>query len=100
MRELQLADCEHGVEEAFAEITELASRCRFSDCQHQQEPGCAVREAIESDELEQRRLASYQKLMREQAFNKATLAERRAQEREFGRHVRSVIKGKQGEKGR
>lgn len=100
MRELQLADCEHGVDEAFAEISALAQGCKFSDCQHQREPGCAVRRAIETGEVDERRLASYRKLMREQAFNSATLAEKRAREREFGRYVRSVIKGKQGEKGR
>lgn len=100
MRELQLADCEHGVEEAFAEIAALAGRCRFTDCAHQQEPGCAVRKAIEAGELDERRLGSYRKLMREQAFNQASLAEKRAQGREFSRHVRSVIKGKQDERGR
>lgn len=94
MRELQLAACEHGVEETFAEITELAKACKFSDCEHNSEPGCAVRKAIESGQLDERRLASYQKLMREQAFNAATIAEKRAKDREFGRHVRSVMDSK------
>jgi ribosome biogenesis GTPase len=94
MRELQLAHCEHGIDETFAEITELAQQCRFSDCQHQDEPGCVVREAIDAGELDERRLNSYLKLMREQAFNQATLAERRAKDREFGRLVRSVMKSK------
>ncbi len=97
MRELQLAHCEHGIDETFAEITALATQCRFSDCQHQGEPGCAVRAAIEAGELDERRLASYLKLMREQAFNEATLAERRAQDREFGRYVRSVMKSRKEE---
>jgi ribosome biogenesis GTPase len=92
MRELQLADCEHGIDETFAEITALAQQCKFSDCQHQGEPGCAVRAAIDAGELDARRLESYLKLMREQAFNTATLAERRAQDREFGRYIRSVMK--------
>ena len=99
MRELQLVDCEHGVDETFSEITVLAEQCRFSDCRHQQEPGCAVRSAIKAGQLDERRLESYLKLMKEQAFNKATLAERRAQDREFGRYVRSVMKSKQLEKG-
>lgn len=98
MRELQLADCAHGVDEAFSEITALARQCRFSDCRHQREPGCAVRNAIEAGALDERRLESYLKLMREQAFNNATLAERRAQDREFGRYIRSVIKNRQEEK--
>jgi ribosome biogenesis GTPase len=99
MRELQLSDCERGVDETFVEITKLAQQCRFSDCRHQQEPGCAVRKAIDAGELDERRLESYLKLMREQAFNRATLAERRAQDREFGRHVRSVMKSKKDETG-
>lgn len=100
MRELQLADCEHGIDETFAEITALVQQCRFADCRHQSEPGCAVRAAIEAGELDERRLESYLKLMREQAFNSATLAERRAQDKEFGRHVRSVMKSKRKEKER
>jgi ribosome biogenesis GTPase len=94
MRELQLADCEQGVEETFPEIAELANQCKFSDCSHQSETGCAVRAAIEDGTLEERRLSSYLKLMREQAFNKATLAEKRARDREFGRYVRSIMKTK------
>ncbi|MFW2374733.1 MAG: ribosome small subunit-dependent GTPase A [Gammaproteobacteria bacterium] len=90
MREIQLADCEHGIEETFAEISELASQCKFSDCQHQAEPGCAVRAAIDAGSLDERRLTSYLKLMKEQAFNKATLAEKRARDRDLGRYYRSV----------
>ena len=99
MRELQLADCEAGIEDTFAEITRLAEDCRFSDCQHDQEPGCAVRRAIETGALEQRRLQSYQKLKREQMLNSATLAEKRAKDRAFGKHVRSVMKSKQDGRG-
>jgi ribosome biogenesis GTPase len=98
MRELQLSGCEHGVDETFAEITALSQQCKFSDCHHGKEPGCAVRQAITAGKLDERRLDSYLKLMREQAFNKATLAERRAQDREFGRYVRSVMKSRKEEK--
>lgn len=94
MRELQLADCEQGVEETFSEIVELAVHCKFSDCSHKGEPGCAVRAAIESGHLDERRLSSYQKLMREQAFNNATLAEKRARDRELGRYYHSVLESK------
>ncbi len=99
MRELQLSDCEHGVEETFAEIAQLATHCRFSDCSHQGEPGCAVRAAIDGGKLDERRLSSYLKLMREQAFNSATLAERRARDRKFGRYVRSVMESKRNQEG-
>lgn len=90
MRELQLADCEQGVNEAFADIRDLAAQCRFTDCQHQGEPGCSVRAAIQSGILDERRLSNYQKLMREQALNRASLAEKRARDRSLGRYYRSV----------
>jgi ribosome biogenesis GTPase len=90
MRELQLADCEQGVEETFADIATLAEQCKFSDCQHQSEPGCAVRAAIESGQLMERRLVNYHKLMKEQAFNAVTLAEKRAQDKRFSKMVKSA----------
>jgi len=98
MRELQLAGCEQGVEETFSEITELAEQCRFGDCQHEHEPGCAVRAAVDSGRLDERRLSNYLKLIKEQAFNSATLAEKRARDRDFGRMVRSVTKSKQNKR--
>lgn len=67
MRELQLWDAEVGVDEAFADITALALRCRFTNCTHGNEPGCAVRAALESGELPPDRWASYHKLKAEQA---------------------------------
>lgn len=90
MRELQLSACEQGISEAFSEITELAELCKFSDCSHTSEPGCAILRALEEGKLEQRRLDSYLKLMREQAFNSATLAEKRAKDKAFGKMVNTV----------
>jgi ribosome biogenesis GTPase len=65
MRELQLWDVDEGMEETFADIEELALDCRFPNCGHTQEPGCAVREAIEGGRLAPERLTSYQKLQGE-----------------------------------
>jgi ribosome biogenesis GTPase / thiamine phosphate phosphatase len=65
MRELQLWDVEEGVETAFEDIEELAAQCRFSDCQHQTEPQCAVREALESGALDASRFENYLKMRRE-----------------------------------
>jgi ribosome biogenesis GTPase / thiamine phosphate phosphatase len=72
---------EGGLDATFADIAELAAGCRFSDCRHDTEPGCAVLAAIESGELETRRLASYRKLEREAAFvaRKSDVRARRAQ---------------------
>lgn len=91
MRELQLADCEQGVEQTFSEISALAQQCRFNDCGHSTEPGCAVRAAIESGEITQRRFDNYQKLLREQARNNQTLAEKRDKERQLHRYYRTVL---------
>ena len=69
MRELQLWDVEAGaIDSAFANIAELAARCRFRDCTHRAEPGCAIQEALDNGTLEFDRWQSYQKLQREQAY--------------------------------
>jgi ribosome biogenesis GTPase len=94
LRELQLTDCDEGVNSTFSEISVLAKQCRFTNCRHDSEPGCAVQEAIARGELKARRLASYQKLMREQAFNSATLAEKRAKDKRFGKMIKSVLSEK------
>ena len=65
MRELQLWGDESGLDGVFPEVTALAQRCRFRDCHHESEPGCAVLGALESGELEPERLESWRKLQRE-----------------------------------
>jgi ribosome biogenesis GTPase len=65
LRGVGLYDAETGVGQVFAEIEELAGRCRFHDCAHESEPGCAVTAAVDSGELPARRLDSYRKLKRE-----------------------------------
>lgn len=65
LRGVGLFDAESGVGQVFSEIAELAERCRFHDCAHEAEPGCAVLAAIASGELGERRLESYRKLIRE-----------------------------------
>jgi ribosome biogenesis GTPase len=68
MRELQLWDAADGLESTFRDVAALAQQCRFSDCSHEHEPGCAVIDALESGRLAPSRLASYRKLQRELAF--------------------------------
>jgi ribosome biogenesis GTPase len=65
LRELQLWEAEGGVQMAFEEIEARASQCRFRDCTHRNEPGCAVREALADGTLDERRFQSYVKLKRE-----------------------------------
>ncbi|POX45930.1 ribosome small subunit-dependent GTPase A [Streptomyces sp. Ru71] len=68
LRGVGLWDAQAGVGQVFAEIEELAEECRFHDCGHETEPGCAVRAALESGELPERRLESYRKLQRENQY--------------------------------
>ncbi|MFF5156753.1 ribosome small subunit-dependent GTPase A [Streptomyces sp. NPDC000348] len=68
LRGVGLWDASTGVGQVFAEIEELAERCRFQDCAHESEPGCAVLDAIETGDLPQRRLESYRKLLRENQY--------------------------------
>jgi ribosome biogenesis GTPase len=68
MRELQLWEADEGVQVTFDEIETLARGCRFRDCQHQHEPGCAVRAAVEAGELAPERLSSLHKLQKELAW--------------------------------
>jgi ribosome biogenesis GTPase / thiamine phosphate phosphatase len=65
MRELVLWDAEEGLDRAFEDVDDLARRCRFNDCQHLTEPGCAVREAIATGALDAARLESFRHLQRE-----------------------------------
>jgi ribosome biogenesis GTPase len=94
MRELQIADCESGIEELFDEILELATHCRFRDCSHRDDDGCAVRAAVETGQLEPRRLVNYLKLQSEQARNAQSLMERRQLERKFGKMCKSIMSHK------
>lgn len=94
MRELQLADCEDGVAKVFDEIIELAQLCRFRNCGHNGDPGCAVQEAIERGELSPRRLKNYLKLQSEQARNSQSLHERRQESRKLGQFYKSVLASK------
>jgi ribosome biogenesis GTPase len=68
MRELQLWDADTGLDDAFDEIGALGANCRFRDCQHRTEPGCAVLEAIANGSLDPDRMMNYQKMKRELQF--------------------------------
>ncbi|WP_444996202.1 ribosome small subunit-dependent GTPase A [Aliikangiella sp. IMCC44359] len=92
MRELQLSNCEDGIATTFADIETLAKNCRFNDCQHKSEPGCAVIQAIDSQQLEQRRFNNYLKLTKEQAINSASLSEKRANDKKLSQYYHRVQK--------
>ena len=76
MRELGMWEVDEGIGEAFADVERFEGKCRFSDCRHQREPGCAIRAAIASGELDAERWESYRKL-REEAVDKAEMLRRK-----------------------
>lgn len=70
MRKLIVSEVEQGLQSSFEDIEELAACCKFSDCRHQSEPGCAIRIALENGTLSEKRWKTYQDLLREEAFSK------------------------------
>ena len=94
LRGVRLWETGGGVDQAFADVVELAGRCRFRDCRHAGEPGCAVADAVAAGELSARRVAGHARLQREAAwlrdrYDARLRAEQRRRWRELARAVRS-----------
>lgn len=97
LRGVGLWDAAEGIEKTFSDIESLAAQCRFGDCAHRGEPGCAVAAAIDSGELTQRRLDSYQRLAKENAWMAARTdrrlqAERQRQWRDISKQQRQMYR--------
>ena len=95
MREVQLWDADEGLSATFAEIDELIAQCRFNDCAHEREPGCAVRAALADGSLDRDRHASWSKLQRELEALRIRqdgrlLSEARKERRRFARAQRNT----------
>jgi ribosome biogenesis GTPase len=88
MRNLQVSETAYGIETLFAEITELAPLCRFSDCTHSHEPGCAVQAAVAAGVLDAERLNRWRKLSRENRENTPTATRRQVSNAATGRSKR------------
>lgn len=93
MRELALWDAGAGVDDAFADVADLAAACRFADCAHESEPGCAVQAGLADGSLAEERLESYRKLQGELRHlelktDSRALAEARRARRRFARSLR------------
>lgn len=102
MRELGLLDQESGVDSQYAEIVELGTQCRFKDCEHQTEPGCAILKALQTGELNQEKWDSYQKLKRELQFherkgNKALEAEQKKKWKQINKDLKSRYDSRKNE---
>ena len=91
MRELGLIAVGTTLDESFSDIYELSKQCRFSDCTHSVELGCAVLLAIQSGSLGEDRYQSYMKLIKESEFHEMSYAERRKKDKQFGRMIKTAI---------
>ncbi|MBP3655245.1 MAG: ribosome small subunit-dependent GTPase A [Clostridia bacterium] len=83
MREMGMWDSDAGVDRTFAEIDQLAAQCRFADCSHGSEPGCAVRAALRSGDIQEERFAAWQKLKAELTYAADSRGYLAAKERKF-----------------
>lgn len=92
MREVGIADSTSGLEVTFDFIIRLSRQCKFKDCTHTCEIGCAVIEAVEKGELDRASYENYLKLEREKVHFESTVAERRKKDKEFGKMVRNYKK--------
>ena len=92
IRELGNINVSTGISDLFTDIQELASYCRFNDCTHTSEVGCAVLEAVKNGKLSEGRYQSYLKLRKESEFYQMSYAEKRDKDRKFSKYVKSVGK--------
>jgi ribosome biogenesis GTPase / thiamine phosphate phosphatase len=92
MRELGNIGVSSGLEESFSDIWSLSKKCRFVNCTHTQEVGCALLAAIENNTLRADRYQSYLKLMKESEYNELSYVEKRRKDRKFGQLVKTVMK--------
>ena len=92
MREFGILDATEGIAGGFGDITGRTGQCRYRDCSHTNEPGCAVLAALEAGEIDGAHYENYRKLQDEAAFYQLSHAEKRKKDRDFGKFIKSVKK--------
>lgn len=95
MRELGSMSVDDGLDETFTEIVTLSQQCKFSNCSHSNEKGCAILAAIQSGELTEQRYQNYLKMKKESAFNEMSYLEKRKKDKGFGKMIKSIKKDMQ-----
>ncbi|MFC1844801.1 ribosome small subunit-dependent GTPase A [Thermodesulfobacteriota bacterium] len=98
MREIGNFSVETGLDETFSEIITLSRKCRFSDCSHVKEKGCAVLDAVEKDLLSADRYQNYIKMNKESNYNEMSYFEKRKKDKQFGKHIKTVMKHKKSQR--
>lgn len=94
MRELGSMSVDVGIDETFSEIQTLSQCCKFGNCSHTSEKGCAILAAINDGQLSEQRYKNYKKMKKESAFNDMSYSEKRKKDKDFGKLIKSVLKGK------
>ncbi len=92
MREVGIADTAIGLETTFDRIISLSQKCKFKDCTHTNEIGCAVLDAVEKGEIDKKSYENYLKMEREKAHFESTIEERRKKDKEFGKMIKNYKK--------
>jgi ribosome biogenesis GTPase / thiamine phosphate phosphatase len=92
MREVGIADSAGGLEITFDKIVRFSKNCKFKDCSHTNETGCAVLEAVETGEIEEASYENYLRMEREKAYFETSVAERRKKEKIFGKILKDYFK--------
>ena len=94
MRSLSMGGSSEGIDLVFADLIDLAASCKFSDCAHASEPGCAINAAIAAGEVDAGRLQRWQKLLQEDAQNSGTIASARAKQKSKSRQIKTTVRNK------
>lgn len=92
MREVGITDTSRGLETTFDRIIRLSLNCKFNDCTHINEVGCAVIEAVENGEIDKKSYENYLKMEREKAHFESTIEEKRNKDKEFGKVIKNYKK--------
>ena len=98
MREVGVTDANRGLADTFDKIFELSKKCRFRNCSHIHENGCAVIEAVEAGEIDRASYENFLRMEREKEHFESTLAERRQKDKDFGKMVKRFKKGRKNNK--
>lgn len=94
MRELGNFSVETGIDETFSEITELSKHCQFNDCNHVNEKGCAVIEAVENGQVSEKRYQNYIKIKKESMYHEMSYLDKKQKDKQFGKLIKTVMKQK------
>ena len=95
IRELGSFSLNDGLDETFSEISKLVQTCKFMNCSHSNEKGCAIQTAIKNGELPNKRYQNYLKMKKESEFNQMSYLDKRKKDKNFGKLIKSALKNKQ-----